>query len=247
LHRLYTDPAVLSMFERIFGEPAFAHPMFIQRNIFPQREGFDFTTGVHQDRIHIGGATSYALWLPLGDCPPEKGGLAVAAGSHRAGLFDTTVGNGAGGMEISGPISGTWVTGSFKAGDALVFADHTAHRALPNRTREIRQSVDARYQRASQPVADKNLEPYAGTGTWEEIYATWQSTDQQYYWRNFDLQVVPFDTSYYERRDEMAFAMAEKGDLSTRDTLLRIAQRDRSSEKRARAEQLLARLQSGSG
>jgi len=45
----------------------------------------------------------------------------------------------------------------------------------------------------------------------------------------------------------MAFAMAEKGDLSTRDTLLRIAQRDRSSEKRARAEQLLARLQSGSG
>jgi len=245
LHRLRTQPAVLSLFERIFGEPALAHPLFVQRNIFPQREDFDFTTGVHQDRVHIGGATTYAMWVPLGDCPPEKGSLAVASGSHRAGIFDTTVGNGAGGMEICVPVPGTWVTGSFAAGDVLVFADHTAHHALPNRTREIRQSMDARYQRASQPVADKNLVPYAGTGTWEEVYATWQSTEQQYYWRKFDLQVVPFDTSYYERRDEMAFEMAEKGDPSTRDALLRIAQRDHDPEKRARAEQLLTRLDSG--
>jgi hypothetical protein len=247
LHRLRTQPAVLALFERIFGEPALAHPLFIQRNIFPQSEDFDFTTGAHQDRVHIGGATSYAVWLPLHDCPPEQGSLAVAAGSHRAGIFDTTVGNGAGGMEISGTIPGAWVTGSFAVGDALVFMDHTVHRALPNRTRVIRQSVDARYQRVSQPVADKNLETYAGTGTWEEIYAQWQSTEDQYYWRNFDLEVIPFDFSYYERRDEMAFEMAENGDLSTRDTLLRIVQRDHDPQKRARAEQLLTRLESGAG
>ena len=53
LHRLRAHPAVLRLFGRIFGEPALAHPMFVQRNIFPQREGFDFTTGVHQDRTHI--------------------------------------------------------------------------------------------------------------------------------------------------------------------------------------------------
>lgn len=34
LHRLRTHPAVIGLFTRIFGEPALAHPMFVQRNIF---------------------------------------------------------------------------------------------------------------------------------------------------------------------------------------------------------------------
>ena len=58
LHRLRTHPAALALFERIFGERPLPHPMFVQRNIFPQSEECDFTTGVHQDRVHIGGATS---------------------------------------------------------------------------------------------------------------------------------------------------------------------------------------------
>ena len=138
LHRLRIHPNVLALFERIFGEPVLAHPMFIQRNIFPQTETFDFTTGAHQDKVHIGGATNHALWAPLGDCPLEKGALAVAAGSHKAGVLDTRVGNGAGGMDISVPIPGEWVTGAFEAGDALIFADTVVHCALPNRTDEIR-------------------------------------------------------------------------------------------------------------
>ena len=154
LHRLRTHSCVLALFERIFAETPLAHPMFVQRNIFPQSSAFDFTTGVHQDRVHIGGATSYALWVPLGDCPREKGALAVAAGSHVHGILETKVGSGAGGMDIAVPIPGDWVTGAFKAGDALIFTDVTVHKALPNRTPEIRMSFDARYQPASQPVAD---------------------------------------------------------------------------------------------
>ena len=245
LHRLRTDPRVLSFFDQLFGEPALAHPMFVQRNIFPQRADFDFTTGIHQDRVHIGGATSYAMWAPLGDCPREKGALAVAAGSHTDGILATKVGTGAGGMDIDVPIPGTWVTGAFEAGDALIFQDTTVHRALPNRTREIRQSFDARYQPASQPIADLNLETYPGTGTWEEVYAAWNSADQQYYWRAMTLNIVPFDRSHYERRDRMAFEMAERGDRSARDALLRIAQRDASPDKRARAERLVATLDTG--
>jgi Phytanoyl-CoA dioxygenase (PhyH) len=242
LHRLRTHRHVLAFFGRLFGEPALAHPMFVQRNIFPQRADFDFTTGVHQDRVHIGGATSYAMWMPLGDCPREKGALAVAAGSHAGGILETKVGTGAGGMDIAVPIPGTWVTGAFQAGDALIFQDTTVHKALPNRTGEIRQSFDARYQPLSQPIADLNLKTYPGTGTWEEVYAGWTSTDQQYYWRDLSLNVVPFDRSHYERRDRMAFEMAERGDRSARDAVLRIAQRDPNPEKRARAERLVATL-----
>jgi len=242
LHRLRTHPRVLAFFGRLFGEPALAHPMFVQRNIFPQTGNFDFTTGIHQDRVHIGGATSYAMWMPLGDCPREKGALAVAAGSHTSGILETKVGTGAGGMDIAVPIPGTWVTGAFRAGDALIFQDVTVHKALPNRTREIRQSFDARYQPASQPIADLNLKTYPGTGTWEEVYATWKSPEQQYYWKEQKLDVVPFDRSHYERRDRMAFEMAERGDRAARDAVLRIAQRDPNPDKRARAERLVAAL-----
>lgn len=242
LHRLRTHPRALALFERIFGEAPLPHPMFVQRNIFPQSGAFDFTTGVHQDRVHIGGATSYAMWMPLGDCPREKGALAVASGSHTQGILDTKVGAGAGGMDICVPIPGTWVTGAFKAGDALIFRDVTVHKALPNLTREIRMSFDARFQPASQPVADTNMVPYSGCGTWDEVYAGWKSTEGQYYWKDRPLDVIPLDRSYYERRDAMAFEMAERGDLTARDAILRIIQRDKSAEKRARAEKLLERL-----
>ena len=202
---------------------------------------------MHQDKVHIGGATNHAMWVPLGDCPRDKGALAVAAGSHRAGVLDTKVGSGAGGMDICVPIPGSWVTGSFQAGDVLVFSDTTVHQALPNRSREIRQSFDARYQPASQAVADKNLEPYSGTGTWEEVYAGWSSTEDQYYWRKFDLNVVPLDTRYYDRRDEMAFDMASRGEIAARDALLRIVQRDANPAKRSRAAALLSALDPSAG
>lgn len=242
LHRLRTHPNALGLFGRIFGETPLAHPMFVQRNIFPQSGNFDFTTGVHQDRVHIGGATSYAMWVPLGDCPREKGALAVAAGSHTEGILDTKVGTGAGGMDIAVPIPGQWVTGAFNAGDALIFADVTVHKALPNLTAEIRMSFDARYQPASQPVADTNMVPYPGCGTWEEVYATWESKADQYYWQPLGPAVVPLDRSHYEKRDAQAFAMAERGDKAARDAILRIIQRDRNAEKRAKAERLLAHL-----
>jgi hypothetical protein len=242
LHRLRIHPIVIDLFTRIFGEPALAHPMFVQRNIFPQSDSFDFTTGAHQDRVHIGGATSYALWMPLGDCPREKGALAVAAGSHANDVLETKVGSGAGGMDIAVPIPGTWVTGAFGAGDALIFQDVTVHKALPNRTLEIRMSLDARFQPVSQPIADTNMVPYSGCGTWEEVYAGWERTDGQYFWKDLMLNIVPLDRSHYERRDALAFEMAERGNREARDAILRIIQRDPSGEKRFRAEQLLERL-----
>ena len=242
LHRLRIHPIVLDLFTRIFGEPALAHPMFVQRNIFPRTGGFDFTTGMHQDRVHIGGATSYALWMPLGDCPREKGALAVAAGSHTKGILDTKVGSGAGGMDIAVPVPGTWVTGAFQAGDALIFQDVTVHKALENQTREIRMSFDARFQPLSQPIADVNMVPYAGCGTWDDVYAGWRRTDGQYYWKDLKLDVVPLDRVHYERRDAMAFEMAERGDRNARDAILRIIQRDLNEEKRVRARMLLERL-----
>ena len=59
---------------------------------------------------------------------------------------------------------------------------------------------------------------------------------------NLKLDVVPLDRSHYERRDAMAFEMAARGDPEARDAILRIIQRDQSEVKRARAADLLKRL-----
>jgi len=167
--------------------------------------------------------------------------LAVSFHNEAGGLAQR-VGGGAGGMDISGPIPGEWATGDFRAGDALIFADTTVHCALPNRTAEIRQSFDARYQPAQQPIADTNMAPYSGCGSWEEVYADWSSDDGQYYWRALCPNVVPLDRSHYERRDRMAFDMAARGELAARDALLRIVQRDPDKAKRQQAEALLQQL-----
>jgi hypothetical protein len=242
LHRLKHHPALVGVFERIFGETVLVHPLLVARNIFPQTADFDFTTGSHQDRIHIGGGTSYAAWTPLGDCPREKGSLIMAEGSHRRGVLDFRLAAGAGGLELVEDFAGSWVGSDFAMGDVVIFVDTIAHKALPNLGRTLRQSFDARYQRLSDPISETSIGTYGGMCDWDEVYAGWRADDLKYYWRRQGARIVPFDRQYYDRRDAIAFGLAERGDVLARDTLLRIAQRDPDATKRDRARQLVERL-----
>src|SRR5689334_23682295 len=52
-----------------------------------------------------------------------------------------------------------------------------------------------------EPIAETNLLPYAGCGSWEEVYAGWSSHEGQYYWKDLPITTVPLDRSHYERRD----------------------------------------------
>jgi hypothetical protein len=240
-HALKLHPNVLGLFERLFGEPVLAHPLLIPRCIFPQRP--EFTTPSHQDFPHIQGTTeTLSLWLPLGDCPAEMGGLAIARGSHKDGVRDFTVSNGAGAMEVIDPLEGSWVAGPMAAGDVLIFHSLTVHKGLPNLTDRLRVSLDNRYQSASEPICERCLVPYAGCGSWDEIYAGWPSEAPAYYWRAQAPRIADFDMQYYEKRDQIAFDLAEHGDPTARATLLRIVQRDPSEDKRERASALLAKL-----
>ena len=243
LHGLPHDPAILRLIGRLVGGPVLAHPMVIPRNIFPQRP--EFTTPAHQDFPHIQGTPeTYAVWIPLSDCPVEMGGLQIAAGSHRQGVRPFRVSSGAGAMEVSDPLEGRWVGGDFALGDAVVFHSMTVHKGLPNRSRRLRQSIDARYQNAGAPVVARSLEPYAGMGAWEDIYAGWPEDGPAWSWRDRQLTFAAFDRDYYDRRDRMAFAMAEEGDPTARASLQRIVQRDPDPAKREKAERLVARLDS---
>ncbi len=244
LHALKHHPAIMGFFERLFGEPVLVHPLFVMRNIFPQRP--ESTTPAHQDYVHIQGTpATYTVWMPLGDCPLEQGSLTVAAGSHRDGVREFRVTNGSGGLEVVEPLADRWRASPFAAGDVLIFHSLTVHKGLPNLTNRLRQSMDARYQRVSEPVSELSLSPYANLFTWDEVYAGWKSTAFQYYWRRLPITIGEFDRRYYERRDVIAFEMAERGDRTARASLLRIVQRDTDAAKRERAAALLTALDAG--
>jgi hypothetical protein len=57
----------------------------------------------------------------------------------------------------------------------------------------MRLSVDFRFQQEGEPLTPIVLEPHFQRQTWDEIYAGWESTQYQYYWRDLDYEVVDFE------------------------------------------------------
>lgn len=242
-HSLQHRPELLELIERMCGEPAMPHPRIIGRTIFPDREAY--TTPAHQDFIPIqGSAETYTAWVPLHDLPTELGGLQVAAGSHRRGIYDFRPSGGAGGLEITDPLEGTWASAPFAQGDVLFFHSMCVHKGLPNHGRALRMSMDARYQRISDSIDGGSLQPHIKPVTWDEIYADWDGEfdDLKFYWQKWNLAVTEYDSRYYDKRDELAFEMAEDGNEQARSTLQRVVARSADAAKRQRATELLTRL-----
>lgn len=241
-HKLQHHPNVVRLLECMAGEPILPHPRIIARTIFPQREAY--TTPAHQDFIPIQGtAETYTAWIPLSELPAEMGGLQVAAGSHRHGVYDFKPALGAGGIEITDPLEGAWVNSPFEQGDVLFFHSMLVHKGLPNRSDRLRMSIDARYQRTSDPIAPGSILPHSQPNTWENIYRGWRDESLKYYWENHELDVVEYDNSYHDRRDRMAFDLAEAGDETAVSALQRIIARHNDPAMRERAAELLARFE----
>ena len=240
-HRLKHHPALMGLFERMLGGPILPHPRVLMRNIFPDRA--DFTTKAHQDYPNVQGTTEvYTAWFPLIDCPLETGPLQVAAGSHTGEVYDFDIAAGAGGIEIVDPMDGRWVSGPFAVGDVLIFHSLLVHKGVPNLGRQLRMSMDVRYQRVSDPFNPDNANADGQPLAWEDIYAGWKSDALKYYWKRLDLTLRPFDPRWFDKRDALAFERAEAGDSRARSVLQRIVARDADPAKRGRAERLLTEI-----
>jgi hypothetical protein len=133
------------------------------------------------------------------------------------------------------PLEGHWRGGDFNAGDVLLFHGMTVHRGTPNLSNSIRLSMDARYQRARDPIVEEALMPVGDIWTWDQIYGDWKSDELKYYWRALNPRIIEYNSSFYEWRDNLAFEAAEKGDETARAVLWRIAQRAKDPAKRDRA------------
>lgn len=198
LHALAHDPDLMAIMRTVLGDTAFPHPLKIARLAFPDH--YEASTPPHQDFPNNQGTPDLtASWIPAWDMPPEMGGLAVLRGSHRWGCLPLARHLGAGNRCAVVPPdlaeSCRWVTTDFKMGDVLLFPAYTVHAALHNGSEfNVRLSVDYRYQLEGQPLTPIVLEPHFGRLTWEDVYRGWRSAEHQYYWRDLEYEVVPFET-----------------------------------------------------
>jgi hypothetical protein len=81
------DAALMDVVGKVIDGPPMLHRLRIGRVTFPNN--IAQTTAAHQDHWYIRGSQqTYTIWLPLGDCPIQLGGLAVLPGSHQAGFIE---------------------------------------------------------------------------------------------------------------------------------------------------------------
>ena len=195
-HTLAHDDALVAMMRDVLGDTAFAHPLKIARLIFP--DNYEVSTPPHQDYPNNQGTPNLtATWIPVGDLPSIMGGIAILRGSHRWGVLPLTTHLGAGNRcavlprpPRRVPLGHDGVRGRRRIGVPV------AHRSRGPAQRvgaHLRLSVDFRYQQEGEALTAGCLEPHFERLTWEEIYAGWSDTKHQYYWRDLDYEVVPFE------------------------------------------------------
>jgi ectoine hydroxylase-related dioxygenase (phytanoyl-CoA dioxygenase family) len=159
-HRLAHDPALVDAVRRVIGaDDVLPHPQKIARLSFPDPT---FFTAPHQDYRYIQGTADFVTaWLPLGDYPPEHGGLRVLSRSWERGLLPVHRADGAGGLAVDADDDDPgWRTETFRPGDVVVFGSVTIHGAIPNLADALRLSVDYRYQAATEALAEPSLGPH---------------------------------------------------------------------------------------
>jgi hypothetical protein len=193
-HALAHHPALRRVMHLLVGEQLLIHPKPIARLVFPHCARL--VVPAHQDHHAIGGdAESFTAWMPLHDCPPELGPLRILEASHRFGLQQTSAGTGHVCAETAR--GGDWVGGQINAGDALVFHSLTVHAATPNLSRQLRISMDCRFQNSGRAINPAEL-VFAGESvegrSWEATYGGWPSDELKYYWRKLQIEINPSRT-----------------------------------------------------
>ena len=196
-HEFAHEPALVDVMRQVLGPSAFPHPLKISRLIFPEFEAI--STPPHQDFPNNQGSTNLtATWIPVGDVPAQLGGVAVLRGSHKWGLLPLETHLGAGNRCAQLPLEMLeecrWVTTDYAIGDVLVFPALAVHAARHNLSpNAMRISIDFRWQLEGEPLTEGCLAPHFGSLDWDDIYADWDSEELQYYWRDLDYEVVPFE------------------------------------------------------
>jgi len=162
--RFCAQPALRDWYAWLLQGQTFLHKRKILRHILPGQTGIGTATQAHYDLVYLREGTDRVLssWIPLGDCPIQRGGLMYLEGSHHQVLREEAAGllkRPAASITADLPAlaeqrEARWLLADFQAGDMLVHSAHIVHASLDNVDPDevVRLSTDIRYQRADQPI-----------------------------------------------------------------------------------------------
>lgn len=191
-HALPHQAALGNVMKMLVGDQVLIHPKPIGRLIFPNCASLQ--VHAHQDYEFMGGDPEFfTAWIPLHNCPVEMGPLRILEGSHRFGVQQHQRDNlHVPEIPIGDTVGGGWAGGSVNAGDVLIFHSLTVHAASPNTSKQMRISLDCRFQDARRVVNPTTL-VFAGESgkSWEKTYAGWKSDALKFYWKSIPLTCRP--------------------------------------------------------
>lgn len=155
LHRLGLDPKI----ENLLKEAGLSNPIIGARAAMQFNSRFLSKDGskhwkldAHQDwRTGQGSLDSAVIWFPMVDAGAEIGALQVIPGSHITGLKESNTSGYQGGITTTLKEE-DFVQTEFKVGDILLFSAFLIHQSGNNITRNIRWSVQLRYNNLDEPT-----------------------------------------------------------------------------------------------
>jgi hypothetical protein len=137
-----TQPALRHWFGWLYGGVPFLHRRKIIRHGRPGAAGIGTATQAHYDLVYIREGTDRLLsaWIPLGDCPIERGGLVYLEGSHQRVRREEQEGmlkRPAASITADLPAladhhDSRCLTADYAAGDLVVHSPYIVHASLDN-------------------------------------------------------------------------------------------------------------------
>ncbi|TDB68935.1 phytanoyl-CoA dioxygenase family protein [Arundinibacter roseus] len=155
LHRFALDEKIISLLKEVgIEKPVIgARPAMQFNSRFLSKDGSKhWKLDAHQDwRTGQGSLDSTVIWFPMVDAAAEIGALQVIPGSHTTGLLESSTSGYQGGITAA-LREDEFVQTEFQVGDVLIFSAFLVHQSGNNITRNIRWSVQLRYNNLAEPT-----------------------------------------------------------------------------------------------
>jgi phytanoyl-CoA hydroxylase len=148
LHRLALSEKIVNVLKEIgVEEPVIgARPAMQFNSRFLAKDGSKhWKLDAHQDwRTGQGSLDSTVIWFPMVPAGAEIGALQVIPGSHKLGLLEANTSGYQGGITAEFRPE-DFIQTEFEVGDILIFSAFLVHQSGNNTTRNIRWTVQLRY------------------------------------------------------------------------------------------------------
>lgn len=155
------QPALRGLFEWLFAASVHLHKRKLIRH---SRVGESWVTSAHYDLVYLREGTDNLLsaWIPLGDCPVERGGLIYLEQSHKPIKARDQLEAGKLRAQhitynlpaLAEEFDTRWLIADYEAGDLVIHSPFMVHASLNNTDPNgiMRLSTDIRYQPLEEQV-----------------------------------------------------------------------------------------------